>query len=73
MILDGGYELESLASRIAGRDTNELASIRSTADSQTRWVLSKPMRDDLKKPGVDFQKLKDRPTTVYVILSAERA
>lgn len=72
MILDGGYELESLASRFAGRDTNELASIRSTADTQTRWVLSKPMRDDLKKPGVDFRKLKDRPTTVYVILPAER-
>jgi type IV secretion system protein VirD4 len=72
MIRDGGYELESLASRFAGRDTNELASIRSTADTQTRWVLSKPMRDDLKKPGVDFAKLKNRPTTVYVILPAER-
>ena len=30
------------------------------------------MRDDLKKPGVDFRKLKDKPTTVYVILPAER-
>lgn len=72
MISDGGYELESLASRFAGRDTNELASIRSTADTQTRWLLSKPMRDDIKKDGVDFAKLKERPTTVYVILPAER-
>jgi type IV secretion system protein VirD4 len=72
MILDGGYEIASLASRFAGRDTNELASIRSTSDTQTRWLLSKPMRDDLKKPGVDFRKLKERPTTVYVILPAER-
>jgi hypothetical protein len=45
MILDGGYELASLASRFAGRDTNELASIRSTVDTQTRWLLSKrPLR-----------------------------
>lgn len=72
MVVDGGYEIESLASRFAGRDTNELASIRSTGDTQTRWLLSKPMRDDLKKPGVDFGKLKDKPTTVYVILPAER-
>ena len=72
MILDGGYEIASLASRFAGRDNNELAGIRSTADTQTRWLLSKPMRDDLKKPGVDFRKLKDKPTTVYVILPAER-
>jgi type IV secretion system protein VirD4 len=72
MAIDGGYEIASLASRFAGRDTNELASIRSTGDTQTRWLLSKPMRDDLKKPGVDFRKLKDKPTTVYVILPAER-
>jgi len=72
MIVDGGYEIESLASRFAGRDTNELASIKSTGDTQTRWLLSKPMRDDLKKPGIDFRKLKDKPTTVYVILPADR-
>lgn len=72
MAADGGYEIASLASRFAARDTNELASIRSTGDTQTRWLLSKPMRDDLKKPGVDFRKLKDKPTTVYVILPAER-
>jgi type IV secretion system protein VirD4 len=72
LMTDGGYEIASLSSRFAGRDTNELASIRSTADTQTRWLLSKPMRDDLRKPGVDFRKLKVKPTTVYVILPAER-
>jgi type IV secretion system protein VirD4 len=72
MAIDGGYEIASLSSRFAGRETNELASIRSTGDTQTRWLLSKPMRDDLKKPGIDFRKLKDKPTTVYVILPAER-
>lgn len=72
MALDGGYEVASLAARFIGQQTNELASIRSTGDTQTRWMLSKPMRDDLKKPGIDFRKLKDKPTTVYVILPAER-
>ena len=72
MVLDGGYEIASLAGRFANRETNELSSIRSTGDTQTRWLLSRPMRDDLKKPGVDFRKLKDRPTTIYVILPAER-
>lgn len=72
MVLDGGYEITSLASRFLGGNQNELASIRSTADTQTRWILSPPMRDDLKKPGVDFSQLKERPTTVYVILPAER-
>src|SRR6202035_5837047 len=72
MTIDGGYEIASIASLFAGRDTIEIASIRSTGDTQTRWLLSKPMRDDLKKPGVDFRKLKEKPTTVYVILPAER-
>ena len=58
MVEEGGYEIASLAARFTER-TNELASIRSTADTQTRWILSPPMRDDLKKrPGVDFRKLK---------------
>src|SRR5271165_2500617 len=71
MVADGGYEIASLAARFTEK-SNELASVRSTADTQTRWILSPPMREDLKKPGVDFRQLKERPTTVYVILPAER-
>ena len=71
MVADGGYEIASLAARFT-EQTNELTSIRSAADTQTRWILSPPMRDDLKKDGVDFRRLKDRVTTVYVILPAER-
>ena len=71
MVAEGGYEIASLAGRFTER-TNELTSIRSTADTQTRWILSEPMRDDLKKSGVDFSKLKEKSTTVYVILPAER-
>ena len=73
MVEEGGYEIASLAARFTER-SSELASIRSTADTQTRWILSPPMREDLKKKdGADFRKLKGpRPTTVYVILPAER-
>jgi type IV secretion system protein VirD4 len=71
MVEAGGYEIASLAARFTEK-SNELASVRSTADTQTRWILSPPMREDLKKNGVDFRKLKERVTTVYVILPAER-
>ena len=71
MVESGGYEIASLAARFT-EQSNELSSVRSTADTQTRWILSPPMRDDLKKQGVDFRKLKERVTTVYVILPAER-
>jgi type IV secretion system protein VirD4 len=70
-VADGGYEIASLAARFT-EQSNELASVRSTADTQTRWILSPPMREDLKKQGVDFRKLKERVTTVYVILPADR-
>ena len=70
MVAEGGYEIASLAGRFTER-TNELTSIRSTADTQTRWILSEPMRDDLKK-WAWILKLKEKPTTVYVILPAER-
>jgi type IV secretion system protein VirD4 len=73
MVKEGGFEIASLAARFsAEHTTNEMASVRSTADTQTRWMLSRPMREDLKKNGVDFRKLKtgDRPMTVYVILPA---
>jgi type IV secretion system protein VirD4 len=82
MVGEGGYEIASLAGRFAGeRRTDELESIISTADTQTRWLLSKKMRDDLsgreigdmKKSGVDFRKLKEgkKPMTVYVILPSK--
>jgi type IV secretion system protein VirD4 len=67
----GGFVIESLAARFR-RATNEIASIRSAADTQTRWLLSEPMRQHVSASGVDFTKLKDRPMTVYVILPAER-
>ena len=48
MVDEGGYEIASLAARFADeKRTDELESILSTADTQTRWLLSKKMRADL--------------------------
>src|SRR6185312_8154330 len=71
MASKAGNTIESLAARLTEprRDT---VSIQSPADTQTRWLLSTPMQEDLSKPGIDFRSLKVRPTTVYVILPAER-
>jgi type IV secretion system protein VirD4 len=72
MIAEGGYEIGSLASRFK-RENDEIASIVSAGDTQTRWLLSPLMRADLRKePGINFAQLKAKPTTVYVILPAER-
>jgi type IV secretion system protein VirD4 len=50
-------------------DTNEVASIKSTIETQTSWMSSRPMRNDMAvAEGVDFRDLKKEPTTVYVIL-----
>lgn len=67
----GGFEIESLIGRFL-RDTDEIASIQSTADRQTSWILSRPMRADLARNGINFADLKCRPVTVYVVLPAER-
>jgi type IV secretion system protein VirD4 len=72
MVESGGYEIASLAGRFTQKN-DELASIQSTADTQTRWLLSPRIRESLKKSsGIDFRQLKEKPTTVYVILPAER-
>jgi type IV secretion system protein VirD4 len=62
-----------IASLLAGftADNDEVGSVRATADGQTQWLLSKPMRDDMAKGGVDWRLLGDRTCTVYVILPPE--
>src|SRR5262249_3580945 len=71
MCNEGGFEIESLIGRFM-RGNDEIASIISSADTQTRWLLSSPMREQLRRNDIDFTNLKRRPTTVYLILPAER-
>lgn len=71
MCAAGGYEIESLAGRFL-RENKEIFSIQSTADRQTAWMLSPLMRANMARNDVDFARLKEKPTTVYLILPAER-
>ena len=71
MCAGGGFEIESLAGRFL-RDNRETSSIQSTADRQTSWMLSPLMRENMACNDIDFRSLKERPTTVYLILPAER-
>ncbi len=71
MCAKGGDIIESLAARFTA-GSKEIASIQSAADTQTRWMLSPPISRDMRKDGVNFATLKEKPMTVYVVLPAER-
>ena len=53
MVAEGGYEIASLAARFV-EQTNELSSIRSTADTQTRWIFRNPCAATSKSRGWIF-------------------
>jgi type IV secretion system protein VirD4 len=53
-------------------DNKELNSILSTALTQTRWLDSRPVKADLARGNYDFSRMKEEPTTVYLILPARR-
>lgn len=67
-------ELSIKAARFAdiNAENRELNSILSSALTQTRWLDSKPIKQDLEGPTLDFAELKQRPVTVYLILPAQR-
>jgi type IV secretion system protein VirD4 len=70
MVEGGGEIIASLVGRfLREHGQNELSSIQSTFDTQTRFLLSPPLQRDLeKKDGVDFRQLREKPTTVYIVL-----
>jgi type IV secretion system protein VirD4 len=71
MVASGNPVIASLAARYTREEgLNELAGIKSTADTQTQWMLADAMHD-LEKDGVDFRDLRRRPTTVFVVLPPE--
>jgi type IV secretion system protein VirD4 len=66
----GNFQMASLAGQFMEKNkTND--GIVATAASQTQWLLSQPMLDDLARDGIDFARLKGpRPVTIYVMLAA---
>lgn len=53
-------------------ENRELNSILSTAMTQTRWLDSRPIKDSTDTGAYDFAEMKRRPTTIYLILPANR-
>jgi type IV secretion system protein VirD4 len=53
-------------------DDRELNAIRRTAKVQTDWLDSPAIRMDLEGPALQFATLKERPTTIYLVLPPER-
>ena len=49
-------------------ENRELFSILSTAQTQTAWLDSLPIKRDLSKGAMDFGRMKFEPKTVYLIL-----
>jgi type IV secretion system protein VirD4 len=71
------HNCPELAAKVAryetiSAETRELNSILSTAQTQTRWLDSRPIKADLGKGAYDFSILKEKPTTVYLTLPARR-
>ena len=71
MVASGHRQIADLAGRYIRDGSREIDSIVSTARTQTEWLLSEPMRTDLRRNGVDWSQLADVQTTAFVIVPAE--
>jgi type IV secretion system protein VirD4 len=69
MAREGGEQIAGLISRfLREHGQNELSGIQSTFDTQTQWLISKPISRDLEKGNWSFAQLRETPTTVYILL-----
>jgi|GEM_PF-221050 len=64
----GNTAREAASRIIRGIGTDEMLSIFSNADKHTEWLSSKAMQQTLSKSTFSFSLLKERPTTIYLIL-----
>jgi type IV secretion system protein VirD4 len=69
MIAEGGPQIAMLVGDyVRAHGLGEIASLSNAAKVPTRWVADRMIRADLEKDGVDFARLRQEPTTIYVIL-----
>lgn len=72
MVASGHFQIAALAGRFLTQGSPKtIDSIRQTAQTAARSLLSDPIRADLSKNGIDWGQLTETPTTVFVILPAE--
>lgn len=51
-----------------GYSTGEISSIISNADKHTEWLSAPTMKKTLSSSTFDFAEMKEKPTTIYLIL-----
>jgi type IV secretion system protein VirD4 len=77
LVKEHGAEHDAVAaclnpySKVIG-DGRTQSTILSTAQTQTDWLDSRPIKASLSAGAFDFATLKDTPTTVYLILPPNR-
>ena len=62
----------SSAARTAGKEAKLRASVISSAQAQTHFLDSPRLRESLSRSDFRFEDLKRTPTTVYLVLPADR-
>jgi type IV secretion system protein VirD4 len=69
-VASGDPRIAGLGGRFVGK-SKELDGIISTADTQTRWLMSAPMREDISvRDGADFSRLGRESISCFVCLAA---
>ena len=67
----GGAARDAGSRIIRGIDTDEITNIISNADKHTEWLSYPSMRDILGSSTFKFSQLKEKPTTIYLVLPPE--
>jgi type IV secretion system protein VirD4 len=62
----------STAARQASKDTKLFSSVLATAQSNTHFLDSPRIRESLARSDFRFEDLKTKPTSIYLILPADR-
>jgi type IV secretion system protein VirD4 len=60
------------AARLAGKEPKLKSSVLSSAQAQTHFLDSPILRASLSRSDFRFEDLKEKPTTVYLVLPADR-
>jgi type IV secretion system protein VirD4 len=64
--------VQSTAARQASKDTKLFSSVLATAQSHTHFLDSERIRKSLSRSDFSFDDLKSKPTSIYLILPADR-
>ncbi len=67
----GGGARDAGARIINGIDTDEIRNILSNAHKHTEWLSSEAMKDVLSRSTFNFRQLREKPTTIYLVLPFE--